>query len=204
MKTLIIIPTIGKNLDNLYNEEIVQKCITSIENNTDENDYEIYLAINDYIGFAYGVNLGLHEFLNNPYYQDFDGVAIITDDVEITDKEWLTLFRNAGLGLVIQDAAEDQLYSGMACCYIPKEIIEKVGLFDEQFRIAEWEDIDWCIRLKQAGYKIIGIQKQISSHGESPTRKNAPDWAKEEIKKNKERFREKWKNKPEFLKKVGM
>lgn len=37
---------------------------------------------------------------------------------------------------------------------VRREVIDKVGLLDERFFIYG-EDIDWCYRIKQAGYKII-------------------------------------------------
>lgn len=37
--------------------------------------------------------------------------------------------------------------------FIKKEIIDKIGLFDESF-FAYWEDVDICIRVKKLGYKV--------------------------------------------------
>jgi len=37
---------------------------------------------------------------------------------------------------------------------IPKEVFEKVGLFDENFFLY-WEEIDYFIRVRQAGYRIL-------------------------------------------------
>lgn len=37
---------------------------------------------------------------------------------------------------------------------IPKKVIEKIGLLDESF-FMYGEDLDWCYRIKEAGYKIM-------------------------------------------------
>lgn len=41
------------------------------------------------------------------------------------------------------------------CWLIPRAVIEKVGPFDEQFFPSQCEDIDYCVRVRLAGYKII-------------------------------------------------
>ena len=41
-----------------------------------------------------------------------------------------------------------------AFMFIPKKAIEKVGLFDEDF-FFYGEDLDWCYRFKEAGYKLM-------------------------------------------------
>ncbi|MEN3013948.1 MAG: glycosyltransferase family 2 protein [Endomicrobiia bacterium] len=42
---------------------------------------------------------------------------------------------------------------GGSCMLIRREVAEKVGLLDEGFLIY-WEEIDWCKRILEAGYKI--------------------------------------------------
>lgn len=41
-----------------------------------------------------------------------------------------------------------------ACLMIKREVIEEVGLLDEQFFPAWFEDVDYCKRIKDAGWKI--------------------------------------------------
>lgn len=43
---------------------------------------------------------------------------------------------------------------GGSCMLIRKEVAEKVGLLDQGFLIY-WEEIDWCKRILEAGYKIF-------------------------------------------------
>ena len=46
---------------------------------------------------------------------------------------------------------------------IPKAVIEKVGLMDEQF-FMYGEDIDWCYRINQTGYKIMFNPLAVAVH----------------------------------------
>ena len=52
------------------------------------------------------------------------------------------------------------------CWLIKRKIIEKVGYFDEEFFPCQAEDIDYCLRVRLAGYKIIynGQVKMIHHH----------------------------------------
>ncbi len=40
-----------------------------------------------------------------------------------------------------------------ACMYVRREVIERVGLLDERYPMA-YEDVDWCLRAWQAGYRV--------------------------------------------------
>jgi GT2 family glycosyltransferase len=44
-----------------------------------------------------------------------------------------------------------------------REVIEEVGLLDEDF-FMYGEDIDWCYRIKEAGWKIIYFPKAVTIH----------------------------------------
>ena len=45
------------------------------------------------------------------------------------------------------------------CCFLlKKDAIEKVGLFDEGY-FSFWEELDYCLRAKKAGYKTVFIPK---------------------------------------------
>jgi len=45
---------------------------------------------------------------------------------------------------------------GGSCMVVRREVVEKVGLLDQNFLIY-WEEIDWCKRILEAGYKIYYI-----------------------------------------------
>lgn len=51
-----------------------------------------------------------------------------------------------------------------ACCLVTTgEVLKKVGVFDIRHFIY-WDDMDWCTRVKQAGYKIHAINKSRVFH----------------------------------------
>jgi hypothetical protein len=52
---------------------------------------------------------------------------------------------------------------------IRRKVIDKIGLFDEDFYPAYWEDLDFCIRAKRAGFKIVYHPKAIFYHNHAAT-----------------------------------
>ncbi|HEX4467603.1 MAG TPA: glycosyltransferase [Solirubrobacteraceae bacterium] len=56
-----------------------------------------------------------------------------------------------------------------ACMYIKRELIERVGLLDERYAMA-FEDVDWCLRAWQAGYRVMYFPSACLYHHESVTR----------------------------------
>ncbi len=56
-----------------------------------------------------------------------------------------------------------------ACMYITREALETVGLFDERYPMA-YEDVDWCLRAWQAGYRSMYFPAASLIHHESVTR----------------------------------
>lgn len=60
-----------------------------------------------------------------------------------------------GYNLTYLDEDEVHLVDSLvgACMLVPREVIERVGMLDEQF-FMYGEDIDWCYRIKNAGWKV--------------------------------------------------
>jgi GT2 family glycosyltransferase/glycosyltransferase involved in cell wall biosynthesis len=56
-----------------------------------------------------------------------------------------------------------------ACMYVRREVIEHVGLLDERYPMA-YEDVDWCLRAWQAGYRVRYFPIARLVHHESVTR----------------------------------
>lgn len=54
------------------------------------------------------------------------------------------------------------------CIYIKREVIEKVGYLDEQFNDFGSDDLDYCIRVKLAGYKLAVTSNVAVKHQASP------------------------------------
>lgn len=56
-----------------------------------------------------------------------------------------------------------------ACMYVRREVIERVGLLDERYPMA-YEDVDWCLRAWQAGFRVRYFPIARLVHHESLTR----------------------------------
>jgi GT2 family glycosyltransferase len=55
-------------------------------------------------------------------------------------------------------AAFKEVQSVSACCMlVKKEVIEKIGVFDERF-FMYYEDSDFCLRARRAGFKVAAVR----------------------------------------------
>ncbi len=79
------------------------------------------------------------------------------------------------------------------CWILKKDIYKKIGGFDERFFPAFFEDDDYCIRIKKAGYKIICAEDVFIHHFLGLSTKSNEDITKNQFFiENKKRFEEKW------------
>lgn len=83
-------------------------------------------------------------------------------------------------------------YIGSACCILKKEVSDKIGFFDEYFAPCMFEQEDYWMRIKEAGYKI-GISKasEFTHFVGSTTAFNRIYYSKI-IETNREKFLKKW------------
>jgi len=58
---------------------------------------------------------------------------------------------------------EQKDYHGF-CYAMPREVFDKVGLFDEQFSPAYCEDVDMWVRITKAGYRMAKHYKSQAEH----------------------------------------
>ncbi|MDX6671646.1 MAG: hypothetical protein QOI91_2009 [Solirubrobacteraceae bacterium] len=56
-----------------------------------------------------------------------------------------------------------------ACMYVRDEVIERIGLLDEEYGMG-FEDVDWCMRAWDAGYRVLYYPFAELTHAESVTR----------------------------------
>lgn len=42
-----------------------------------------------------------------------------------------------------------------SCMYIKREVIDAIGYFDENFGMGYREEVDYCFRAREAGYKVV-------------------------------------------------
>lgn len=94
----------------------------------------------------------------------------------------------------IKDSHKYELRSRLIgfCLLIKKEVINKIGLLDEQFFPGNFEDDDYCMRILKANYKLVLSKDTFIHHfGNLSFKKNNLDYTKI-FNENKKKFQEKW------------
>jgi GT2 family glycosyltransferase/glycosyltransferase involved in cell wall biosynthesis len=76
-------------------------------------------------------------------------------------------FKPAGWGPA--DQTSPSLAVTGACMYVRRDVIDRVGLLDERYGMA-YEDVDWCLRVWQAGFRVMYFPAAQLVHRESVTR----------------------------------
>lgn len=54
---------------------------------------------------------------------------------------------------------------GFVFVYIKREVIENVGYLDERYKGYGWDDLDYCVRVRQDGFKIAVARDITIKHG---------------------------------------
>lgn len=81
---------------------------------------------------------------------------------------------------------------GFFCVMIRRPVIEKIGLLDVNFGMGMFEDTDYCIRVKKAGYKLAFSQGVfVYHHGSFSFKKITSEKYSEIFNKNLQYFRSK-------------
>ena len=107
--------------------------------------------VNDGTGYGRNVNVGLRLATG-------DYIAVVNNDCRVVDGNVLDLCvrdevvspliigERQGLGQSIEPG-------GFHGCFwvLPRSVLERVGLLDERFEWAYWEDDDFLARLREAG-----------------------------------------------------
>ena len=165
------------------------------------------------VGFPAGNNVGIEQAVKD----GADYICLLNADTVIKTKGWLEnllkVFKeNKNVGAVsamtnyaankwqdikrfdnklpkkVMEAEELIFYFVM----ISTEAINKVGLLDERFGYGCSEDIDYCRRLKRAGYKMyVDGNTEIFHHGNMGFMQLPIDFG-ELMKKNRELLDKKW------------
>lgn len=78
------------------------------------------------------------------------------------------------------------------CLLIQRELLQDVGLFDERFGIGCYEDDDYCLRARNAGYRAVIAKGAFVHHFGSQTfRHSGVDFAAN-LEKNRVKYEKKW------------
>jgi GT2 family glycosyltransferase len=79
------------------------------------------------------------------------------------------------------------------CTMIKRSIMESVGRLDESYGVGMFEDDDLCVRIKNAGFRLVCAEDVFIHHFQQGTFKLLPpDVFKQVFESNRRRFEEKW------------
>lgn len=70
------------------------------------------------------------------------------------------------------DRTDEVDYCAAASLLVRREVVEKVGVFENIF--IHWDDIDWCFRVREAGYRVLATTRSTINHPEDTGK--ASEW----------------------------
>ena len=177
MKYSIVIPT--------YNhcDDLLRPCLESIVRFTDLSDAEVLVVANgctdgtkeyveslgkpfkliwveEQLGFTKATNLGFKQAIG-------DYVVLLNNDTILLNQKfnaWLEMLKlpfltNPSVGLtgVLELLCQHtkEKFFVFFCAMISQEVFASVGYLDEVFSPGSGEDIDFCIRIRNAGFKVV-------------------------------------------------
>ncbi|WP_141505952.1 glycosyltransferase [Paenibacillus luteus] len=106
--------------------------------------------------------------------------------------EEMELFASAKHAFPDRSLWEERVKLVGFCLLIRREAWERVGPLDETFGIGNFEDDDYSIRLRLAGYKLLLCGDTFIHHYGSMTFSSEPEQFREAFRRNGEIFRAKW------------
>ncbi|WP_110945041.1 glycosyltransferase family protein [Paenibacillus phocaensis] len=75
---------------------------------------------------------------------------------------------------------------------VKREVIQKIGLFDEDFSLGLFEDDDYCFRMISAGYKLVLCKDVFVHHYAGVTSTGVFKQHNNMMSSNKKKFKDKW------------
>ncbi|MBA7618474.1 hypothetical protein ES703_25801 [subsurface metagenome] len=144
------------------------ECLKSLDK-LDYDNFKTIVVDNDKEnpGFAGGMNIGIKKALK----QKADYILLLNNDT-IVDKNFLKELIEVGesdkeIGILgpiggeinwlytkgIHVTKNNDYISGV-CMLVKGSVIEKIGLMSEEYFLY-FEDVDWCLRARKAGYKCV-------------------------------------------------
>jgi len=84
------------------------------------------------------------------------------------------------------------------CLLIRGEAFRKTGLLDERFSPGNFEDDDYSLRLRQAGYRLILCRDTFIHHAGSASFSGDPNRFQQLLDQNEKKFAEKWGFSPHY------
>jgi GT2 family glycosyltransferase len=185
LKNSIIIPTYN-NLSGL------QKCIESIIKTTDMSKTDVWIVSNgaseesrrwtsaldsrfhsiictEALGYTKAVNLGLMA-------SDSENVILLNDDIVILDwgggDDWIRILTNplvdksiAVTGSNMDWWAKGKPFMVFFCVSMRREVVKELGYLDDIYNPGVGEDIDFCLKAQQRGYRVVQVPEQVPTWG---------------------------------------
>jgi hypothetical protein len=164
----------------------LRACVTSFP-----PECERLVVVNDGTGYGRNVNLGLRLACG-------EWIAVVNNDCRVTEGNVydlcvpgvvtspLVIGERQGLGESIEPG-------GFHGCFwvVPRSVLDQVGLLDERYEHAYWEDDDFLVRLRKAGIPTRQVASvQVRHIGALSTLKIAQHRTWLEI--NQTKFEQKW------------
>ena len=182
MNTSIIIPTWGTH-------HLLEKCLNSIYENTDISKIEIIIVCNgsddltlklvkqNNLTFVwYEKAIGFTKAANSGFKLSTKSISIImnTDAIILPywpQNKWIeTLIdpivkdNSVGISGLTRMRSEWGDYIPFFCTAIQNKLFSEIGYLDEDFSPGYGEDLDFCNRIKENGYKIQVVHEGIEDH----------------------------------------
>jgi len=195
-----IVICVGPNKDNIreciksirqhtrektyYINLVIHEKDIHVINEIDQSGIRVHKHRMSIFNFSRANNIVIKESKND--------IVLLNDDTEVT-KGWLDKLKKASKGCALTGAHTDRFCSGnpemwgpgpsmlthypinMFCAYLPRRIIDVVGLLDDEFVYYGGDDVDYSIRTMQHGFPLIiseafVIHKNNQSFGEKKER----------------------------------
>lgn len=175
MKYSIVIPTFNNC------EKYLKPCIDSIIKYTDMKDVELMIVANGctdntiyYLEYlkSTGINvgwlwydepLGFAKAVNNGIKAtSTDKIVLLNNDTILLDQPknmWLERLDAGDISAVLTNYSEiiRSKFGVFFCVMIQKRVLNQIGLLDEQFEVGGCEDIDFCFRAQEEGFKLVDV-----------------------------------------------
>jgi hypothetical protein len=164
-------------------DEALRRCLASLP-----GDCEKLVIVNDGTGFARNVNLGLRVAAG-----DFIGVT--GNDTVVLDGDVYDLCVPGAVASPVVEGKPGIEPAGFhgAFWVAPRDVIERVGLLDERFEGAFFEDDDYLARLREAGVPTVQVPAvRVESRRIGLTMAKVQPQADAWYAENERRFTEKW------------
>jgi hypothetical protein len=163
--------------------DALRTCLASVP-----ADCHKLIVVNDGTGFARDVNLGIS-------LASTDFVGVIGNDTVVVEGNLhdLCLPGTVASPIVVGKPGVERDGVHGACWVAPRRLFDEIGLLDERFEGAFFEDNDFLARLREAGVPRKTVTTvRVESRRIGLTMSKVPEQADRWYAANQQRFAEKW------------